>query len=53
MEGDRQSQIEDLLQSALALEPGERASFLEQACPDDLRDEVTRTLILIFETTAV
>ena len=48
MESDRQSQIKELLQSALALDPGERASFLKEACPnEDIREEVTRTLVLI------
>jgi Tol biopolymer transport system component/predicted Ser/Thr protein kinase len=48
MERDRQSQIEDLLHSALALEPAERASFLKEACSDnEMREEVTRTLVRI------
>lgn len=47
MPGDRQSQIDQLVASALALDPDERASFLAEACPDrDVLEEVSRTLAM-------
>jgi Tol biopolymer transport system component len=51
MSGDRQSRIDELVQSALALEPEERASYLAQACSDDrVLEEVTRTLALLSDS---
>jgi Tol biopolymer transport system component len=45
MQEDRQSRIHELVQSALALAPEERASYLSVACPDnELLEEVTRVL---------
>jgi eukaryotic-like serine/threonine-protein kinase len=45
MQEDRQSRIDQLVQSALALEPEERASYLSGACSDnEVLEEVTRTL---------
>jgi eukaryotic-like serine/threonine-protein kinase len=45
MESNRQSEIEALVHSALAVDPHERESFLSEACPDrELREEVTKTL---------
>ena len=46
MDGERQSQIDNLVYRVLTIDPGNRASFLENACPDaDIREEVTRTLV--------
>lgn len=45
MQEDRQSRINELVQSALALAPEERASYLSAACSDnDVLEEVTRVL---------
>lgn len=45
MASNRQTLIEALAHSALAIHPQERESFLSEACPDaGLREEVTRTL---------
>ena len=45
MQEDRQSRINQLVQSALAVEPEERASYLSGACSDhEILEEVTRTL---------
>lgn len=45
MASNRQTLIEALVHSALAIDPPERESFLTEACPDtDLREEVTKTL---------
>jgi Tol biopolymer transport system component len=45
MQEDRQSRINELVQSALALAPEERASYLSAACSDnDVLEEVTRAL---------
>ncbi len=45
MEGDRQSQIDQLVQSALALQGEERVSFLQEACSDPaIREEASRAL---------
>src|SRR5690242_10920343 len=50
MAGDRQSQIDQLVESALALEPDERASYLAEACPDPaVLEEVSRTLAIRLE----
>jgi len=46
MDGERQSQIDSLIHRVLTKKPGDRASFLENACPDaGMREEVTRTLV--------
>ena len=47
MNSERWRQIEDVLQAALELEPGERADFLERACAGDpgLREEVESLLL--------
>jgi Tol biopolymer transport system component len=48
MGSTRQSKIEALVHSALAVDPHERESFLSEACPDhELREEVTKTLSLL------
>jgi eukaryotic-like serine/threonine-protein kinase len=48
MEGDRQSQIDQLVQSALALQAEERASYLEEACADlAIREAASRILLLL------
>jgi eukaryotic-like serine/threonine-protein kinase len=45
MQEDRQSRIDQLVRSALAVEPEERASYLSEVCSDnDVLEEVTRTL---------
>jgi eukaryotic-like serine/threonine-protein kinase len=45
MQEDRQSRIDQLVRSALAVEPEERASYLSGICSDSkLLEEVTRTL---------
>ncbi|MGA8593801.1 MAG: protein kinase [Bryobacteraceae bacterium] len=45
MQEDRQSRIDQLVQSALAVEPEERASYLSGVCSDnEILEEVTRTL---------
>jgi len=47
MNSERWRHIEDVLQAALELEPGERADFLERACAGDpgLREEVESLLL--------
>ena len=53
MPGDLPSQIDQLIQSALALEPEERASYLAQACPDPaVLEEVSRTLAIRLESSS-
>jgi len=51
MDHQRWEQIEDLLQSALDLEPSERAAFLERTCAGDegLRSEVEALLSKVSE----
>ena len=48
MTGARWQCLGELFASALALDPSERAAFLEQRCPDDaeLRTECARLLAL-------
>jgi Tol biopolymer transport system component len=53
MPGDRQSQIDQLVRSALALDPGERASYLAEACADPaVLEEVSRTLAIRLESSS-